>query len=63
MDDWRGNVVAKLHNAKITQRELASEMGVTFQYVCMVLSPKCSKTPKDMESRMMAAIDSIIGKR
>lgn len=35
---WTGEVVKKMHNKGITQRALAAEMGVTPQYVCMVLS-------------------------
>lgn len=55
--EWTGRIVGLLHTHRITQAELAREMGVTAQYVSMVLNKK--KTPKGIEERMEAAICSI----
>ena len=56
-EEWTGRIVGLLHTHRITQAELAREMGVTAQYVSMVLNKK--KTPKGIEERMEAAIYSI----
>lgn len=59
--EWTGRIVGLLHTHKITQSELASEMGVTAQYVSMVLNKK--KSPKGIEERMEAAIQTIVEHR
>lgn len=61
MEMWTGGVVAKLHTHSISRAELADELGVTPQYVSMLLNGK--KTSAGMESRMMAAIDAIVDRR
>ena len=59
--EWTGRIVGLLHTHRITQSELASEMGVTAQYVSMVLNGK--KSPKGIEERMEAAIYAIVERR
>ena len=59
--EWTGRIVGLLHTHRITQSELASEMGVTAQYVSMVLNGK--KSPKGIEERMAAAIEAIVDRR
>ena len=56
--EWTGRIVGLLHTHRITQTELASEMGVTAQYVSMVLNGK--KSPKGIEERMETAIQAIV---
>ena len=51
---WTGEVVAALHTSKISQKELAAKMGVTVEYVSMLLNGK--KTASGMRERMMTAI-------
>lgn len=60
-EQWSGEIVAKLHLHGITRRELADEMGVTAQYVTMVLNGK--KSPAKMEERMDGAINAILSRR
>ena len=55
--EWTGRIVGLLHTHRITQTQLAQEMGVTAQYVSMVLNGK--KSPKGIEERMEAAIHAI----
>lgn len=55
--EWTGRIVGLLHTHRITQARLAKEMGVTAQYVSMVLNGK--KTAKGIEDRMEAAIQAI----
>lgn len=59
--EWTGRIVGLLHTHRITQAELAREMGLTAQYVSMVLNKK--KTPKGIDERMEAAIEAIIAQR
>lgn len=61
MEHWIGEAVGKMHINKITQSQLANKMGVTNDYVWMILNGK--KTPKDAESRIMTAINDIISER
>lgn len=61
MEQWIANVVGKMHINKITQTELAKKMGVTNDYIWMILNGK--KTPKNAETRIMSAIDEIIRER
>lgn len=56
--EWTGRIVGLLHTHRITQTLLAEEMGLTAQYVSMVLNGK--KSPKGIEERMDAAIHAII---
>lgn len=61
MNDWIANAVGKMHVNKITQVQLAEKMGVTREYVTMILNGV--KAPKDAEQRINAAIDEIIAER
>ena len=58
MEHWIGQAVGKMHINKITQTQLAEEMGVTNDYVWMILNGK--KSPKGIKERVENAIDSII---
>ena len=35
---WTGRLVGKMHNARVTQQDLAKELGVSRGYVAMVLN-------------------------
>lgn len=61
MEHWIAEVVGKMHVNKITQSQLARKMGVTNDYIWMILNGK--KTPKDAETRINDAIDSILAER
>lgn len=60
-EQWTADIVAKLHLQGITRRELADELGVTAQYVTMVLNGK--KSPAGMQERMETAIAEIVSRR
>lgn len=55
---WTGNLVGLMHDHKITKTQLAEELGVSREYVSMVLNEH--RTPVDAESRFIAAVTSII---
>lgn len=61
VESWTGGIVAAMHTHRIKQTELAKEMGLTFQYVSMVLNEK--RQPKGMKERMEAAINAIVERR
>ena len=50
-----------MHVNRITQAQLAKKMGVTREYITMILNG--IKNPKDAEKRINAAIDEIIAER
>ena len=60
-EDWTGRIVGLLHTNRIMRTELAAELGVTAEYVSMVLNGK--KNPKGMPERMEAAIQAIVDRR
>lgn len=60
-DEWTGRIVGLLHTHRIKHAELATEMGVSAQYVSMVLNGK--KNTKGIQERMEAAIQSIVDRR
>ena len=54
---WTGEVVGKMHMARITQKELAAHLGVTREYVANILNGH--RNPKDAEARFRAAVDAL----
>ena len=50
-----------MHINKITQSQLAGKMGVTNDYIWMILNGK--KSPKNAENRINSAIDQILAER
>lgn len=61
MDSWIAEAVGKMHINRITQIELSKKMGVTNDYVSMILRGK--KSPANAEERITTAIDDIIADR
>ena len=61
MEQWIADVVGKMHINKITQSQLAGKMGVTNDYIWMILNGK--KSPKNAENRINSAIDQILAER
>ena len=54
---WTGQLVGAMHNAKVSARQLAAYMGLTPEYVSMVLNGK--RTPKGAEQRFRAALQEM----
>lgn len=61
VEEWTGAIVAKLHINGIKGVELARELGVTPEYVSMVLNGK--RPGAGMKDRMNAAIDAIVARK
>ena len=49
MDSWIANAVGEMHINKIGNKELAKKLGVTAEYVSMMLNGK--KKPAHAEAR------------
>ena len=60
-EEWTGRIVGLLHTHRIKQTELARELGLTAQYVSMLLNGK--KSSKGIDERMEAAIQAINERR
>ncbi len=61
LEMWLGEIAAMLKMNRISQRELAAELGMTEEYVSMVLNGK--KTSATIEAKMRSAINEIVSKR
>lgn len=61
MEQWIADVIGKMHINKITQTQLANKLGVTNDYVWMILNGK--KNPKNAEGRIKAALDELIAEK
>lgn len=54
-EEWTGNLIGRMHNARITYDDLAEEMGCGKAYVCMILNGR--RNPPDAEARLNEAFD------
>lgn len=57
-EKWTGDLVGLMHNNKVTKKMLADELGLSKQYVCMILNS--SRKPPGIRERMEKAVDDII---
>ena len=55
---WTGELIGKMHNYGVSNKELAKELNFTQEYVSMVLNGK--KEPPNAEERFNVALDEII---
>lgn len=60
-EKWTGEIVKELHNNKISQNELAKEIGWTVEYVSMILNSR--RNPTKAKSKMKSAMQAIIERR
>lgn len=58
---WICTFVGQKHNHKVKNRELAKELGVTEEYVSMVLNGH--RDPSGAEEKFTAALNRIIQRR
>lgn len=57
-EKWTGDLVGLMHNHKVTKKMLADEIGLSKQYVCMILNS--SRKPPGIRERMEQAVQTII---
>lgn len=60
-EEWTGNLVGRMHNAYVTNDDIAVELGVTKAYVSMILNG--ARKPAGIQERMEAAFEAIVGRR
>lgn len=58
---WTGDLIGRMHNAKVAKADIANEMGVTRSYISMILNGE--RKPKNAEARFNAAFDAIMARR
>lgn len=58
---WIGDVVGEMHIRKITTNQLAAHLGVTPEYISMILNGH--REPAGIEERLRNAIDEIVENR
>lgn len=55
---WTAELIGEMHLKKITKRQLAERLGVTPEYLSMVLNGH--RAPEGAEQRFRAAADELI---
>lgn len=58
---WTGDLVGQMHLASVTAKQLADCLGVTPEYVSMVLNGH--REPSNAENRFRAALAHLIEKK
>lgn len=58
---WIGEIVGEMHNNKISKTQLADHMGVTREYVSMILNGH--RCPTGAEERLRAAVRELSSKK
>lgn len=58
---WTGDFVGRMHRNRVTITQLAQEMGVTREYLSMILNGH--RNPSGIEKRMNEALDNLIKKQ
>ena len=58
---WTGDFVGRMHRHRVTITQLAQEMGVTREYLSMILNGH--REPSGIEQRMNDALDKLVEKK
>ena len=58
---WIGDFVGRMHRHKVTITQIGQEMGVTREYLSMILNGH--REPAGIDKRMNDALDSIVERR
>ena len=61
MAKWIEKAVGMMHTNKITNKDIAAKLGVTPEYISMILNEK--KTPKNAQQDVLSAIEAIRAER
>ena len=57
---WLGDFVGRMHRSRVTITQLAQEMGVSREYLSMILNGH--REPQGIDKRMNDALDIVIQK-
>lgn len=58
---WTGELIGRMHNARITYDDLASELGCSKPYICMILNGR--RKPDGAEQRLNEAFYRVKAKK
>lgn len=58
---WIGDFVGRMHRYRVTITQIAQEMGVTREYLSMILNGH--REPLGIDKRMNEALDNLIQKQ
>ena len=58
---WTGVLVGRMHNARITLKDIAEELGTTEAYISMILNG--SRMPKNAKNRLEDAYKAAYQKK
>ena len=58
---WIGDLVGRMHRHRVTITQLAQQMGVTREYVSMILNGH--RSPDGIEQRMNDALNILVEKQ
>lgn len=58
---WTGDLIGKMHNYRITRKQLAEHLGLNEKYVLHILNGRCS--PENAEKRFEEALDELIAQK
>lgn len=61
LEQWIGDVVGQMHNYKISKTKLAEHMGVSREYVSMIINGH--RSPDGAESRFRTAVSELIAEK
>lgn len=57
---WIGEIVGQMHNNKVSKAQLAEHMGVSREYVSMILNGH--RCPTGAEERLRSAVSELVEK-
>lgn len=60
-EKWTGELIGRMHNARVTCSDLAKALGVSKAYLSMILNG--ARNPAGMQQRMETALDALIAER
>ena len=60
-EEWTGDLIGRMHNARITYEDLAAELECGKAYVSMILNGR--RSPENAEKRLNEAFDRALRKK
>lgn len=61
IERWCGDLVGKMFRNRVTRQDLADELGVTKQYISMLLNGE--RTTENARERLESAFNAIVERR
>ena len=61
LEKWTGDLIGKMHNARVSYDDLAAELGLTKGYLSMILNGK--RNPPGARKRLEGAVKAVIERR